>query len=177
MTRKLTGKDLTVGRIPRPYDLLWPVSTRIGPDLAETQGKVVEETVGKTKDLGRSFLPSRMFSNFAARSILTQCPIALMSSKGVAETFDDLQDYAQRLLTSFPDPSASGVRIKLPAESISPVTHPANWNGAGAGISGVRWNAEEEGRRLEREREREEEGALTGCREAVEILTRNPKKC
>lgn len=28
----------------------------------------------------------------------------------------------------------------------------------------------------ERELEGEEEGALTGCREAVEILTRNPKK-
>ncbi|TFK71687.1 Rgp1-domain-containing protein [Pluteus cervinus] len=35
---------------------------------------------------------------------------------------------------------------------------------------------EEEGRKREREREREEEGGLTGCREAVEILTRNPKK-
>jgi hypothetical protein len=43
-------------------------------------------------------------------------------------------------------------------------------------MGGVGWNAEEEGRRLEREREKEEEGALTGCREAVEILTRNPKK-
>lgn len=35
---------------------------------------------------------------------------------------------------------------------------------------------EEEERKRGRELEREEEGALTGCREAVEILTRNPKK-
>jgi len=34
----------------------------------------------------------------------------------------------------------------------------------------------EEERLREREREREDEGGLTGCREAVEILTRNPKK-
>ena len=31
-------------------------------------------------------------------------------------------------------------------------------------------------RRVESERERVDEGGLTGCREAVEILTRNPKK-
>jgi hypothetical protein len=104
-------------------------------------------------------------------ALLIGRPTALSSSKGIAETFGDLQDYAQRLLTSFPDPLASGVRIKIPAESISPVAQNGTWHGNGVG-----WNAEEEGRRLEREREREEEGSLTGCREAVEILTRNPKK-
>jgi len=31
-------------------------------------------------------------------------------------------------------------------------------------------------RRVESEREKVDEGGLTGCREAVEILTRNPKK-
>ena len=34
----------------------------------------------------------------------------------------------------------------------------------------------EELKRVESERERADEGGLTGCREAVEILTRNPKK-
>jgi len=34
----------------------------------------------------------------------------------------------------------------------------------------------EELRKVESERERVDEGGLTGCREAVEILTRNPKK-
>ena len=50
---------------------------------------------------------------------------------------------------SLPDPEATGVRMKLPAEAFSP---------------------------LRGDLEREEEGALTGCREAVEILTRNPQK-
>src|ERR1700691_4728232 len=68
-------------------------------------------------------------------------------------TFGDLRDYAQKLLVSFPDPNATGVRMKLPAEAYSPLHSD-----------------------LERELEREEEGALTGCREAVEILTRNPQK-
>lgn len=175
MTKEADLWYLVVGQTPRPYDLLWPVSKRIGPSLAESQGKVVEETGKKTKDLGNSFLPSRTFFHVCIPTcVLIGCQTALLSSNGVVETFNDLQDYAQRLLTSFPDPTASGVRIKLPAESISPVTQNGNWHGNG--IRGVVWNAEEEGRRLEREREREEEGALTGCREAVEILTRNPKK-
>lgn len=134
----------------------------------------MEEAGGRTKDLGKSYPPSRTFSNLQSGFPSNKISTAIASAKGVGETFDDLQDYAQRLLTSFPDPSASGVRIKLPAESISPVVPNENWTGGG--LSGVGWNAEEEGRRLERERERVEEGALTGCREAVEILTRNPKK-
>jgi hypothetical protein len=67
-------------------------------------------------------------------------------------TFENLRDYAQMLLASFPGPDATGVQVKLPAGAFSPVRSD-----------------------LERELEREEEGALTGCREAVEILTRNPK--
>ena len=124
------------------------------------------------KALGKPFVPTRTFSKSQFHlPFLIGCRTALTPSIGVTDTFGDLQDYAQRLLMSFPDPSASGVRIKLPAESISPVVQNGHWNGNAVG-----WNAEEEGRRLEREREREEEGALTGCREAVEILTRNPKK-
>ena len=66
---------------------------------------------------------------------------------------DGLRDYGQRLLATFPDPDATDLhRIKLPLEPISPS-------------------------QADFEREREGDGgALTGCREAVEILTRNPKK-
>ena len=68
-------------------------------------------------------------------------------------SLDDLRDYGQRLLATFPDPDATGVhRIKVPHEAISPVQGD-----------------------FERERE-DDSGTLTGCREAVEILTRNPKK-
>lgn len=101
---------------------------------------------------------------------LITCVTALISSS-IGGTFDDLQDYARRLLASFPDPSISGVRIKLPAEAISPVPQ--------QGKNGSPWTGScqaEDGKRLEREMERAEEGGLTGCREAVEILTRNPKK-
>ncbi len=42
-------------------------------------------------------------------------------------------------------------------------------NGHGVGLS-------RSVKRAEEEREKETEGGLSGCREAVEILTRNPKK-
>jgi hypothetical protein len=54
--------------------------------------------------------------------------------------------------SSEPEPKGKSVRIKLPIEASLP------------------WSD------VDRLREKEEEGALTGCREAVEILTRNPKK-
>lgn len=69
-------------------------------------------------------------------------------------TYVDLQDYARRLLASLPGPGVDGeAERKLPVEAFSPVRSD-----------------------LERELEKEQEGAMTGCREAVEILTRNPKK-
>ncbi|KAJ7596555.1 Rgp1-domain-containing protein [Mycena floridula] len=70
-------------------------------------------------------------------------------------TFDDLKSYAHALLESFPDPNSSGVRLKLPAE-------------------GLQHSLEQEG--WLKEDRRQETGGLSGCREAVEILTRNPKK-
>ncbi|KAG6864955.1 hypothetical protein C0991_006142 [Blastosporella zonata] len=137
------------------------VPIRIYNNVAETQGKVVEETaklkMTTIKGLGKSPLPIRILSKPA--------------SPAIAGTFDDLQDYARRLLASFPEPGARGVRIKLPAEAISPIPQSA---------SPYPW-MDDEGRRMERELERAEraemgDGGLSGCAEAVEILTRNPRK-
>ncbi|EJF58478.1 Rgp1-domain-containing protein [Dichomitus squalens LYAD-421 SS1] len=77
---------------------------------------------------------------------------AIPSSAAKLGTYEDLQGYARNLLASFPDPQAKGVRIKLPLEAIP--------NG-------------------DRDPEREIEGDVnnpSGCRQAVEVLTRNPKK-
>ena len=79
-------------------------------------------------------------------------PRAVQCSSAKLGTFEDLQAYARNLLASFPDPQAKGVRIKLPLEAIP--------NGDGD---------------LERELEGDADSP-TGCRQAVEVLTRNPKK-
>ncbi|KAG6807999.1 hypothetical protein H0H92_005735, partial [Tricholoma furcatifolium] len=120
----------------------------------------------------------------------------ISTAQTLTGTYSDLQDYARRLLGSFPDPPdpedarAQGrgrVRIKLPAEAISPVPLSASegeWGpGVGVGVGVGREMDDGDGRRLEREMEREMErmeregeGGLSGCREAVEVLTRNPKK-
>lgn len=67
-------------------------------------------------------------------------------------TYEDLQSYARNLLASFPDPKAPGVRIRLPIEAIQ--------HGRGD---------------LECELE-DDLDSPAGCRQAVEVLTRNPKK-
>lgn len=87
-------------------------------------------------------------------------PIPRPKARSGTGTYEDLQNYAQRLLASFPEPGASGVRMKLPVEA----------------VDNVRLGELEEERARERQKEREDEGGLTGCREAVEILTRIPKK-
>ncbi|KAG5636929.1 hypothetical protein H0H81_006362 [Sphagnurus paluster] len=145
--------NVVVGRTPRPYDILWPLSKAANTLSPESRGKVVEETGKMMKRLGKMPL------------------VPTLGSSAISGTYDDLQDYARRLLASFPEPGTRGVRIKLPVEAISPVPQSATANG----FTDASWPAED-GRRLEREMERAEEGGMSGCREAVEILTRNPKK-
>lgn len=85
-------------------------------------------------------------------------------------SLDDIRAYGERLLETFPAEGSTGVRIKEPAESV-PESVPSSSSGLASGSKA----ASDPLRALERERE-EGEGELTGCREAVEILTRNPKK-
>ncbi|RPD58460.1 Rgp1-domain-containing protein [Lentinus tigrinus ALCF2SS1-6] len=121
--------NVAVGRPLSPYNLLWPVVSRRGPI---PPGKVTEGS----KESPKSTIP---------RAVPTLAP-----NLG---TYEDLQEYSRNLLASFPDPKATGVRIKLPIESI-PSTSNAD---------------------LDSELERDMDNP-TGCREAVEVLTRNPKK-
>ncbi|KAI1789190.1 Rgp1-domain-containing protein [Ganoderma leucocontextum] len=120
--------NVAVGRPLVPYDLLWPVASQRVPI---PPGKVTE---GSKEQKKRTSLR----------------PVPLSAAK--PGTYEDLQGYARNLLASFPDPRATGVRIKLPIQAVQ------HGNG---------------------DLERELEGGMdspTGCRQAVEVLTRNPKK-
>lgn len=75
-------------------------------------------------------------------------------------TYEDLHDYARRLLASFQVAEEPGSGGSSGKEVVSPL--------------GSEVDLEEQ--EADGEVEEDEEGALTGCREAVEILTRNPKK-
>jgi hypothetical protein len=119
---------------------------------------------------------------------------------------DSIRDYARSLLASLPEPIRDDDEIKrssgkakmtaVPLEGSSSgardesmkngaASHDSGkmLNGNGAATMGdgdaSRWhlNGAEELKRMENDREKVDEGGLTGCREAVEILTRNPKKC
>lgn len=82
--------------------------------------------------------------------------------------------YGERLLSTFPAEGSTGVRIKEPAESVSEmVSSPSSSSlpsGSGSSVDPLRAFEKE------RERESDDDDEVTGCREAVEILTRNPKK-
>jgi hypothetical protein len=91
-------------------------------------------------------------------------------------SLDDLRAYGERLLETFPAEGSTGVRIKEPAESVpESVPSSSSSSSSSSGFASGSKAASDPLRALERERE-EREGELTGCREAVEILTRNPKK-
>ncbi|KAI0651411.1 Rgp1-domain-containing protein [Trametes meyenii] len=123
--------NVSVARPIRAYDMLWPVAMQRGP---LPPGNVTE---GLKEPPARSG-PSR--------------PIARPGPMRPG-SYEDLQEYARNLLASFPDPKATGVRIKLPIEAI------------------------QSSRSSELDRELEDElDSPSGCRQAVEVLTRNPKK-
>ncbi|OJT13199.1 hypothetical protein TRAPUB_10218 [Trametes pubescens] len=122
--------NVSVSRPLRAYDMLWPVIAQRGP---LPPGKVVEEPKDAPK-----------------RADPRSSPRPGVYTPG---SYEDLQEYARNLLASFPDPKATGVRIKLPIEAIQ--------SSRSAGL----------------DREFEDElDSPTACRQAVEILTRNPKK-
>jgi len=78
-----------------------------------------------------------------------------------SNTLESIKEYARSLLLSFPDN-----KNNPPLSVMYDVDKP---NGHGVELS-------RSVKRAEEEREKNTEGGLSGCREAVEILTRNPKK-
>ena len=124
-----TANNPLVGRPLSPYNLLWPVLSQRGP---VPPGKVIDGSPTAQK---------------------RDAPRATPTTTPNLGTYDDLKEYARNLLASFPDPKATGVRIKLPIEAI-----PSSRSGDS-----------------EHELEMDMDSA-NGCRQAVEVLTRNPKK-
>ncbi|KAG2342648.1 Rgp1-domain-containing protein [Suillus weaverae] len=98
-----------------------------------------------------------------AKKDLSSASSNLSPTTSPCDSLDDLRAYGERLLETFPAEGSTGVRIKEPVESV-PENVPSS--------SGLASGSSDPLRAFEGERE----GELTGCREAVEILTRNPKK-
>ncbi|KAI0757446.1 Rgp1-domain-containing protein [Daedaleopsis nitida] len=121
--------NVAVGRPLEPYNLLWPVHSQRGP---AAPGKVSEGSAGQ---------PTRADP---------RVPLPAVLHPG---TYEDVKDYARSLLAVVPDPTATGVRIKLPIEAI-PSSHSGELHG---------------------EFDDDLMGPA-GCRQAVEVLARNPKK-
>ena len=139
----------SVGRGLMPYDLLWPVSSRLDAGTSDIEAKVVEEIRGTQKNRSCMSCGTPCF-RFSVDEFY---PVA--SPNLTDDTLESLQSYAMSLLATLPD--AKG-KSRADATDDSP-----------SGTS-------ERSRRIEMDGELADEGGLTGCREAVELLTRNQRK-
>lgn len=138
--------NLTVGRPPRPYDLLWPVARR---KEKGAPGARVEEK----REAGYG-PPSKCIFSFAQRSNNNETYISydaafpyLPPKRTGAETFSNVEAYGRALLRPNEDES-----IEVDARRVV-------------------YEREDDG--VDRS---ESHGRRHGCREAVEVLTRNPRK-
>ncbi|KAF8638674.1 hypothetical protein AX17_002019 [Amanita inopinata Kibby_2008] len=131
--------NVVVGRVPRPYDLLWPVGRRIRERAAAaTAANSGKNKRGQEKgDLERGLVVEECKTLSRTSTPLPSTPV----DRGRAGTLGELREYANRMLALSGDDKGRRPRV-----------------------DGVEDNDV-----------REEEGPI-GCREAVEILTRNPKK-
>ncbi|KAF9552700.1 Rgp1-domain-containing protein [Agrocybe pediades] len=146
---------VAVGRSLKPYDLLWPVGRRQDAGMPGWEAKVKEEPRDKYKNaLSIPQLPS--------------------SNNLSTNTLESIQEYARSLLASLPEPVPSQNQLESPSSSSSS-SAPSPSSATNSDSNGRHHKADEL-RRTENERERVEEVIQIGCREAVEILTRNPKK-
>ncbi|KZP30270.1 Rgp1-domain-containing protein [Athelia psychrophila] len=131
---------VAVGRMQRPYDLMWPVARRRAGAGGTREGAVVSECTAP-KHAPKPYPPASAASSETSTHT---------GATTAADIPADLREYAQRLLSSFP---------------------------AAGGQGGVGFGREhDEEREDEEDEENRRGGGLSGCREAVEILTRNPKK-
>ncbi|KXN88037.1 Protein sat1 [Leucoagaricus sp. SymC.cos] len=147
---------VTVDRPPRPYDILWPVSRNrlsgLGKgkekELPETQGKVIEET-----------------------GTIVKKTTHLISPKSSAQgSLEDLRQYTRRLVSSLP-PLTNGNKDDGRGSEASSSTSLPSIADVSSKDSDMKMSMDDV-----KEQEEEEDRAIVGCREAVEILTRLPKK-
>lgn len=156
-----------VGRGLTPYDLLWPVSKRLDAGVPDLEAKVVEG-VGLTNMNHSSMSPGAAFF-LSISQLLTDESHLFRSgppSSSLDDTLESVRSYAASLLATLPN--AKG---KSPDDASS---DGADNSEAGNG----KYNDGEgqESWKIEQDGESADEGGLTGCREAVELLTRNQRK-
>jgi len=98
------------------------------------------------------------------------------------DTIETLRSYAASLVATLPKAKGKSRADTMDVHSLScsvPSSDDTDSPSAAGNVKNGEYKASaerEELWRIERDREPADEGGLTGCREAVELLTRNPKK-
>lgn len=171
---------LLVGRAFSPYDLLWPISKRADAGMPDIEAKVVEEI--QKNHLSMSSGGYLLFCSLSRTLADVSYPFNSVHSPNLSSSTDDtlesLRSYAASLAATLPGKSrADNADVNSSIQNCD--TENRDSPGAGCSVRDgkQKTSAErEEIWRIEREREAADEGGLTGCREAVELLTRNQKK-
>ncbi|KAJ3982973.1 Rgp1-domain-containing protein [Lentinula detonsa] len=148
--------NVIVGRPPTPYDLLWPINKRRstlvpGHRRDPYAGKVVTLEVPRT----------------LTKSSQSRLP-TLISASGSTHgsgSLDELGEYAKRLVADLPVHSQPDSGHRFTAELSDPPTS-----------TSLAFKEKERIAKMRQREESDEPISVGGCGEAVEILTRNPKK-
>ncbi|KAL5534971.1 RGP1 [Sanghuangporus sanghuang] len=111
-----------------------------------------KEQMAQVREISTSSASGRKESKGDRSPSTHRTPSQSLSPEPGTDTALELRDYALRLLSTLPDSSGDGIRLPADIEALSPTTQ------------------------AEREMRSRGGGELTGCREAVEILTRNMRK-
>ncbi|KAG6836319.1 hypothetical protein H0H93_009157 [Arthromyces matolae] len=90
--------NVVVGRTIKPYEILWPLSKAATMPVKDMQGKVVEVTSKHGSVNGAKKNGGLIINGTSAPSAVQKPP-----PSSLLGTFTDLQDYARRLLASFPE--------------------------------------------------------------------------
>ncbi|KAJ3723785.1 Rgp1-domain-containing protein [Lentinula raphanica] len=192
--------NVVVGRPPTPYDLLWPINKRRSNlVLGHRRGGKFPKESGEKNDPYAGNVVELELSRFSARFSQSKLPTLISASdssssvsgnKQDSGSLHELREYAQRLVAELPiaersDPSTS-VASSSTDRALSPLLEEETgdindkFNGhANNTKSPVHELAFKEKERIARLRQREDSDQpipVGGCGEAVEILTRNPKK-
>ncbi|TDL22371.1 Rgp1-domain-containing protein [Rickenella mellea] len=158
-----------VAGLQRPYDLLFPVTN--GAVYTNTL-PIVTEVVGGRHGSGASVKTKAIGASPSGAQKRSQ-------QKSKSDSVDGLREYATKLLAAYPDPLRFDDGSGGGAGAGGAKEERGEDDGGQSGGRGSSWGMKspmELSREKEADRPGREAGELTGCREAVEILTRNLKK-
>lgn len=142
-----------------PYDLLWPISKRVEADMPN----IVVEEVGGTRKNSSCGMYAFLFLRFVNLKLIKHSVSSPKSPSSTDDRLESLRRYAESLVATLRKPRVDDSKDD---NTSADETSVGNGEYQASGGRQESW----------KDREPADDGGLTGCREAVELLTRNQRK-